>query len=338
MRSLLTMIFLLLALCAGQAFAQGTPNSRNYPEEQTISQHEQNGRLPGPLSSASGKQHFDRHYLGPYGLNERDVILQRGGNTWRVLRNGPLALATGAVLLGTPLLIAAFYLLVGPLVLSGAPAGRAIKRFTLWQRVLHWATALSFLVLALSGLAIMFGKKLLLPWLGHDAFAGVAIVSKYLHNFVGPLFILCSVLLFAVFVRKNLFNRVDWHWLRQGGGMVSKKHVPAEYFNAGEKLWFWGGLTLLGLLVSVTGLVLDFVVFDQTRYMLQVADVLHVVGAALYLAGAMGHTYIGTLGTPGAYRAMRDGTVDEQWAKEHHSLWYSAVKDGAQASQPKDRR
>lgn len=329
MRSLLTLLFLLLALCAGQAGAQNRPNPNDYPEEQTISEHEQTGRLPGPLSPASGKQHFDRHYLGQYGLNERDVILQRGGNTWRNLRNGPVALATGSVLLATPLLIAAFYLLVGPLVVKGAPTGRAIQRFTLWQRVLHWATAISFFALALSGFLIMFGKKMLLPWLGHDAFSSVAIVSKYLHNFVGPVFIVCSVALFATFVRKNFFNRIDWNWLRRGGGMVSKEHVPAEYFNAGEKIWFWGGVTLLGLLMSVTGLVLDFVVFDQTRYMLQVADVLHTAGAALYLAGALGHTYIGTIGTPGAYRAMQRGDVDEQWAKEHHSLWYSAVKEGS---------
>lgn len=329
MRSLLTLIFLLLAVCAGQAGAQSRPNPNDLPEEQTISEHEQMGRSPGPLLPASGKQHFDRHYLGAYGLNERTVILQRGGNTWRHLRNGPLALATGSVLLAMPLLIAAFYFLVGPLVLNGAPAGRAIERFTLWQRVLHWATAMSFFALALSGFLIMFGKRMLLPWLGHDAFFAVAMVSKYVHNFVGPLFIVCSVLLFGAFVKKNLFNRVDWNWLRRGGGMFSKEHVPAEYFNAGEKIWFWGGVTLLGLLMSVTGLVLDFVVFGQTRYMLQVAHVLHVAGAALYLAGAFGHTYIGTIGTPGAYRAMQRGDVDEQWAKEHHSLWYSAVKEGS---------
>lgn len=331
MHSLLILICLLLALCAGETSAQGSPNPADYPEEQTISQPEQNGRQPGALSAASGQRHFDRNYLGPYGMHEQTVILQRGGNTWRHLRNGPLALAAGALLLATPFLIAAFYLLVGPITVTGAPAGRAIQRFTLWQRVLHWATAISFFVLAISGFLLMFGKKLLLPWLGHDVFSDVAMLSKYLHNFVGPLFIVCSVLLFAAFVRKNLFNRVDWNWLRNGGGMFSKKHVPAEYFNAGEKLWFWGGVTLLGLLMSITGLMLDFVVFDQTRYMLQVAHVLHTAGAALYLAGALGHTYIGSLGTPGAYRAMRDGTVDEQWAKEHHSLWYNAVKEGAAA-------
>ena len=331
MRSLLMLVCLMMSLLTIPAHAGPAPSERNYPEEQTIHQQEQNGREPGALSAASGQQHFDRHYLGAYGQNERDVILQRGGETWRRTRNGPLALGVGSLLLATPLLIAGLYLLVGPLLVSGAPAGRAMLRFSRWQRVVHWSTAISFILLALTGLTIMFGKKALLPWLGHDNFAYVAIVAKYLHNLVGPLFILCSVLLFATFVRKNFFNKLDWNWLRNGGGMVSKKHIPAGFFNAGEKLWFWGGVTALGLLVSVTGLVLDFVVFEQTRYVLQVAHVLHVAGATLYLAGAMGHTYLGTLGVPGAYRAMHTGSVDEQWAKEHHSLWYDTAKAGAAA-------
>jgi formate dehydrogenase subunit gamma len=104
--------------------------------------------------------------------------------------------------------------------------------------------------------------------------------------------------------------------------------VPAGYFNAGEKLWFWGGVTLLGLLMSVTGLILDFVNFGQTRYILQIADVLHIAGAALYIVAAMGHIYIGTLGTPGALQAMLHGTVDEEWARAHHEYWYNAVKAG----------
>jgi formate dehydrogenase subunit gamma len=168
----------------------------------------------------------------------------------------------------------------------------------------------------------------MLPWMGHDVFAAVALVSKYLHNFIGPLFIFCSLLLFITFVRKNFFSRIDWQWLKHGGGMISKKHVPTGYFNAGEKLWFWGGLTLLGLLMSATGLVLDFVVFGQTRYILQIADLLHIVGATCYMAGALGHIYIGTIGMQGAYRAMRSGSVDEEWAREHHSLWLEDVQAG----------
>jgi formate dehydrogenase subunit gamma len=317
-------ILLLSALLATSSHA-AVPNRHApppLPEERTMQQTEQTAPEPGLDDSASGKQHLDRHYLGAYGTREYDVILQRGGNTWRVLRNGDLAFASGVVLLAMPLLIAGYFLLAGPIRLKHAPTGRQILRFRRSQRIVHWATALSFLLLAFSGLVILFGKRVLLPWLGHDAFATVAIVSKYLHNFTGPVFILCSVLLFLSFVQRNTITRADREWVR---GLLARRHSPAGYFNLGEKLWFWGGLTLLGLLMSATGLVLDFVVFQQTRYVLQVADVLHVVGATLYMAGALGHIYMGTIGMHGAYRAMRDGTVDEQWAREHHALWYEEV-------------
>jgi formate dehydrogenase subunit gamma len=328
LRSCLMTVALLASIQLAHAAVPDAHAPPPTAEEKTIQQTEQSTPAPTLESQASGKQHFDRHYLGAYGDNERDVILQRGGNAWRVLRNGRMAMVSGAVLLVVPLLIFGFYLLVGPIRLSQPVSGRPVQRFSGWQRLVHWSTAISFLVLAFSGLIILFGKRLMLPWMGHDVFAAVALVSKYLHNFIGPLFIFCSLLLFITFVRKNFFSRIDWQWLKHGGGMISKKHVPTGYFNAGEKLWFWGGLTLLGLLMSATGLVLDFVVFGQTRYILQIADLLHIVGATCYMAGALGHIYIGTIGMQGAYRAMRSGSVDEEWAREHHSLWLEDVQAG----------
>lgn len=296
-----------------------------YPEEQTIQQTEQYDPATGFFDSASGKVHMDRHYLGPYAEPEGTVLLQRGGNTWRILRNGPIAMATGVLLLVTPLLIFGFYFGVGPSTPNEAPSGRRIERFSRWQRLVHWWTAYSFLALAFTGLIIMFGKKVLLPLLGHNAFAWVAIISKYIHNFVGPLFILCSVVMVITFFKNNFFRRWDWPWLKQLGGLVNHKHPDAGYFNAGEKIWFWGAVVLLGLLMSATGLVLDFTNFGQTRYILQIADYLHIAGATLYIFGAMGHIYLGTLGTPGAYEAMKHGTVDATWAKAHHRLWYEDV-------------
>lgn len=326
---LVLLLALLLALLMPSLVQAAVPHEAAVPayaEEQTILQTEKDTPEPGWLDPASGRVHIDRHFLGQYGDSEGNVILQRGGNTWRYLRNGPLATITGFLVLAVPLMIFGFYLLVGPARIVHPESGRRLVRFNLWQRIIHWATAITFLILAITGLLIMFGKKVLLPLIGHDPFSWVAIISKYLHNFVGPLFVLCSVLMFFTFVRENLFRRWDWHWIKRGGGLVTHEHVPAGYFNAGEKLWFWGGVTLLGMLMSLTGLVLDFVNLGQTRYILQVANTLHIAGAALYVAAAMGHIYIGTLGTPGAYHAMRHGTVDEEWARAHHEIWYEQVK------------
>ncbi|MFC0250451.1 formate dehydrogenase subunit gamma [Massilia consociata] len=333
--SLRTMLMLVLALAAALLLSPawaGVPNKDAkpaYAEEQTMLQIERDSVVPEPglLNPASGRVHMDRHYLGQYGSSEGNVIVQRGGNTWRILRNGPIATIAGTILLVVPFLIFVFYKAVGP-AREEPGSGRRIQRFTNWERKVHWATAYTFIALGITGIIIMYGKNIMLPWMGHDLFSWVAIISKYVHNFVGPLFIVCSVLMFITFLRRNFFNRSDWHWVKQGGGLVSHKHVPAGFFNAGEKTWFWLGVTLLGLVMSISGLILNFVNFGQTRYVLQVANYLHIAGATFYMAAAMGHIYIGTWGTPGAYRAMREGTVDEEWAKAHHALWYEEVKNG----------
>lgn len=336
-------VLLLAAFCAlltqqtAQAAVPNKDASPAYAEEQTILQTEKGTPEPGLTSPASGRRHFDRHYLIPPGNDsesEQDLILQRGGNTWRNLRNGPVATISGVILLVTPFLIFLLYRTVGPATLEHPESGRQIQRFSGWDRAIHWATAISFVLLALSGLIIMFGKKLILPWMGHVAFSWLAIISKYLHNFVGPLFIACTLLMFFTFFRNNLFSRIDWQWIKKGGGLATHEHVPAGYFNAGEKIWFWIGVSFLGLLVSVSGLILDFVNFGQTRYILQLTNYLHIASAVLYIAFTMGHIYLGTIGTPGAYQGMRHGMVDEEWARTHHVLWYDEVKNNPPAAAP----
>ncbi len=326
------LIALSMALSLSTAWA-GVPNNRAepaYAEEQTILQAEKDSRSPQPglADKDSGRVHMDRHYLGQYGQKEGTVIVQRGGNQWRVLRNGPLAMLSGTVLVLALLAVFLVAKVVGKIKADEPDTGRRIQRFTDWERHVHWATAITFIILAVTGLVILFGKKLLIPLVGHDVFAFIAYIFKYLHNFVGPLFIVCSVLMFFTFLRRNFFRRIDWLWFRKAGGMLTHEHVPAGFFNAGEKSWFWLGVTLLGLVMSISGLILDFVSFGQTRYVLQVANYLHLLGATFYIAAAMGHIYIGTWGTPGAYHAMRHGDVDESWARAHHGIWLDEVKAG----------
>lgn len=318
-----------VVVLAGPGLRAAVPNRDAVPayaEEQTIQQTEQDTPEPGWWSARSGRKHLDRHYLAPMGRGpEQDLILQRGGNTWRTLRNRPLSAASGVIIILTLLGIAGFWRFVGPARLAEPETGRRIVRFTLWQRTVHWTTAISFLLLAFTGLIILFGKKMLMPWMGHTAFAWLAIVAKYVHNIVGPIFILCSLVMFLTFLWHNTFTRADWTWIRRGGGLVTHEHVPAGYFNAGEKLWFWLGVVLLGLVMAVSGLALNFPILS-TRYLLQWADYLHLTGATFYIAAAIGHIYIGTLGTPGAYTAMRRGTVDESWARTHHREWYERLR------------
>ena len=259
---------------------------------------------------------------------ETNVLIQPEGQTWRTLRNSELSVYGGWALVAMVLIIAAFYSTKGTLELHAPPTGRKIRRFSLWERTIHWSTAISFVILAVSGLIILFGKNLLLPLIGYTLFSWLAFLAKGLHNFVGPLFIVCIVLLLATFIRYNVPRAYDWQWIKHFGGLFSGRDVPSGRFNAGEKAWFWGGAMFLGAIVGVTGLILDFPNFNQTRSTMQIANVIHLIGASCFMLGALGHIYMGTLGMRGAFDAMRYGYVDETWAREHHEYWYNDIKSG----------
>ena len=261
---------------------------------------------------------------------ETGVLIQSEGQTWREVRNGPLTQIGGWLLAVVFIAVLVFYAIKGSIALREPETGRRIQRFSLWERVLHWTTAITFLTLAFSGLAMLFGRYILVPILGHGAFSWIAVASKTLHNFIGPLFIVCTLAMFFTFVRDNIWRDYDMEWLKRFGGLLSKGHdePKSHRFNAGEKAWFWGGLSLLGLVVGISGLVLDFPNFDQTRQTMQLANIVHLIGATLFMVGAIGHIYMGTIGMRGAYKAMATGEVDETWAKEHHYYWYEDVKAG----------
>ena len=253
---------------------------------------------------------------------EAGVLIQDGGQNWRALRNGMFATTAGWAIVLMMLLIGGFYAWRGTIQLHESPTGRMMDRFSLLERMAHWGTAITFSILAISGLIMAFGKALLIPVFGFTLFSWLAIICKNLHNFLGPLFIVSCVVTFITFVRDNVPKAVDLKWIASFGGLLSGKHVPSERFNAGEKLWFWGGLMLLGLVIGASGLVLNFPNFGQTRATMQLANLVHLAGSTLFILGAMGHIYIGTIGMAGALDGMKTGQVDEAWAKEHHEIWY----------------
>ncbi|MGB8338946.1 MAG: formate dehydrogenase subunit gamma, partial [Burkholderiales bacterium] len=259
---------------------------------------------------------------------EGNVLIQSEGLTWRQLRNGPITLYGGSLVALMLAIIALFYRKKGTLKLKHPPAGKTIQRFSDRERMMHWATAISFSILGISGLILFFGKHILQPVLGYTLFSWLASLCIVLHNFVGPVFLLCAIGLFFTFVRDNFPKAHDILWLKKGGGLASGEHIPSDRFNAGEKVWFWGGLALMGILVSLSGLVLDFPNFAQSRNVMQIASIIHVIGALMFIIGSFGHIYMGTIGMEGAYKAMRTGVVDEAWAKEHHEYWYDDVKSG----------
>ena len=256
--------------------------------------------------------------------------LTNAGEAWRQVRNNLIIPYGGALLLIVLGAIALFYWRKGPLMQHAPDTGRKIERFTPFERSAHWANAIAFSILGISGVVMAFGKFFLLPVMGSTLFGWLTYALKNMHNFAGPVFAVSLVVVFLTFIKDNLPRAGDLNWLLKGGGLLSGKEVPSHRFNAGEKVVFWGGVFLLGLIVIGSGLVLNKLVpgLIYERGTMQISHMVHAVAALLMVAMFLGHIYIGTLGMQGAYKGMKTGYVDDAWAKEHHEQWFDDVKSG----------
>ncbi|WP_172327371.1 formate dehydrogenase subunit gamma [Mangrovicoccus sp. HB161399] len=282
------------------------------------------------------------------------VLIQDGGMWWLEFRQGPLATYGGWLLIGTIGLLAVFFLLRGRVRIEGGRSGYTVLRFQWIERFAHWMLAGSFLLLAFTGLFTLFGRKYLIPLLGHDFNSALLTGSKFIHNNVSWAFMAGLAMVFVMWVWHNLPDRTDLTWFAQAGGIIGSKHPPAKKFNAGQKIIFWS-VIVLGASISVSGLSLlfpfDMPLFAHTFEVLngwgvpgwfgmdpfpvqlapqeemQFAQLWHAIVAFLLMAVIIGHIYIGTLGMEGAYDAMGSGEVDENWAEQHHSIWYGKVKE-----------
>ena len=252
------------------------------------------------------------------------------GEAWRQVRNKWIIPYGGALLLIMLATLVLTHWAKGPFGSPVKDTGRKIERFTPYERVLHWASAISFSILAVSGIVIAFGKYLLLPVIGATLFGWLSYALKNAHNFSGPVFAVALVLLIIKYLVDNLPRAGDLRWLLKFGGLFGGEHVASHRFNAGEKVIFWGGVVVLGVVVTISGLVLNGLVpgFGVTRGEMQISHMVHAVASLLMMALFLGHIYMATIGVPGAMDAMRTGEVDESWAKEHHELWYDDIKNG----------
>lgn len=273
---------------------------------------------------------------GPYTSN---VLIQNGGQNWRQLRNGPvagfnawlLAIVVGAIIV--------FTIVYGRIRLHhAATSGRTVERWNFGERVLHWYTAVLFIILSITGLSMLFGREVLIPLLGYSGFSAWATVAIALHNYLGPFFVVGVLLEIVVWFRDALPEKTDWEWLRRAGGFFDKRgsHPSAGRINAGEKYaTFWLGLVVLGIAVSVTGIILDFPIFGQARETMQTAAVVHTLAGGLWMALILGHIYLGAWGVEGTLEGMTNGRVSVEWAKEHHDVWYQQKGRKTEEAGPK---
>jgi formate dehydrogenase subunit gamma len=248
------------------------------------------------------------------------VLEHPAGRNWERFHNVTLRWIAGIAILGFLAVIVVFYLVRGSVKLQSGFSGRKIVRFNWFERFVHWMTAVCFVILAISGLNITFGRPLLLPLIGAERFTMWSEAAKYAHNYLSFPFTIGVVLIFLMWLAGNIPNRTDVEWLKEGGGIVGDKHPPADRFNAGQKLVYWV-VVLGGGIIAATGYILMFPFYGTTIDNMQTAEMIHGVAAACFIAFMLGHIYIGTIGMEGAFESMGEGTVDVNWAKEHHSLW-----------------
>jgi formate dehydrogenase subunit gamma len=307
--SLVAALVLAIGLTATPAMAQSSsgsnPTAEAVSEEQLLQELD---RITGRVSIPDAKA---------------ATLQQPEGRDFRGYHEGALPWIGGLAIIGMLVVLAIFFLWRGRVRTQAPESGIKILRFNVFERLTHWVTAVSFIVLGITGLNFVFGKRVLMPIIGADAFATWSFWAKYAHDFTSWAFMLGVIAMLLIWIIDNIPDRYDGPWLRAGGGMFDKSnhtHPPARRFNAGQKLMFWA-VILSGAALSVSGIFLLFPFEFAGIAGMQLAQVVHATVAVLMVAVILAHIYIGTLGMEGAWPAMGSGEVDLTWAKEHHSVW-----------------
>lgn len=340
--------FLLLAvfLVSGLALQDLSAQQREVPPE--LIERPESGAVPGgTLGTDASTDIWRAIRQGAQGTTamtdpRAGMLIQSEGDNWRALRNGPLSVYSAWALLGIVGLLALFFLIRGRIRIEHGRSGRTLLRFNTVERMAHWLLAVSFIILAVTGLNILYGRYILPPVIGAEAFGLLTYWGKLAHNYVGFAFMAGLAAVLVLWFMQNLPTRQDFIWLIKGGGMFSRNsHPPAWKFNAGQKILFW--LVILGgFSISLSGIALmfpfEFALFAKTFQFLnifglnlpetltplqemQYAQLWHAIMAVFLIMVVIGHIYLGTVGMEGAFDAMGSGEVDVNWAREHHSLW-----------------
>jgi formate dehydrogenase subunit gamma len=305
----------LVFVLAPDARAQQQPNSVN-PTADSVKEEQ----LLQQLRIISGR--------GSIPDTKSYNLEQPRGRDWRKFHEVTLKWIGAIAILGMLAVLVLFYLIRGMIRIEHGRSGRTIVRFSMFERFVHWMTATCFIVLGISGLNITFGKELLLPLIGPHAFSNWSLGAKYAHNYLSFPFTLGVVLILLMWIAWNFPTKVDLVWLKEGGGMVGHKHPSAYRFNAGQKLIYWW-VVIVGAIIAGSGYMLMFPFYTTDIAGMQLSQVVHGVSAVAFVAVMLAHIYIGTIGMEGAFEGMWDGTVDLNWAKEHHDLWLA--QEGAKA-------
>ena len=339
-RNLIAGLAAMIVVAVAQAHVPAMAQTAN-PDVQTEAQ--------GTFDDSQMWQAIRKGTTGNVSIPDKNaaILIQSEGDNWRAIRNGPVSLFSAAAIFGMVFLLALFFVLRGRIKIEHGKAGYTVSRFTGIERFAHWLMAGSFIVLAISGLNMLFGRFVLMPVIGKEAFAAVTLWGKYLHNYLSFAFMAGVALAFVLWVAHNLPSRHDLVWIMKGGGILFKgSHPPSKKFNFGQKVIFWS-VTLLTISVSLSGIALMFPY--ETAFMAktfaflnnfgfdlptalspiqeqQLNQVWHAIVGVAFIVIILAHIYIGSVGMEGAFDAMGSGDVDANWAREHHNLWVEEME------------
>lgn len=254
------------------------------------------------------------------------ALITPDNKLWAAMQGGTIFTLSIVAVVGMLALLVLFYIIRGRIRIDSGFSGRKILRFNTVERFAHWMLASTFIVLALTGLNLIIGRAVILPLLGEGAFGTLTSWGKIAHNYLAWPFMVALILVFLLWVIHNVPSKIDLEWIKQGGGLLKKGvHPPARKFNFGQKIVFWA-VIVGGAAMSYTGFMLLFPADAGSAADWQFYQIIHALVAAGMSALILAHIYIGSVGMEGAFDAMANGEVDENWAKEHHSLWVEEVK------------
>lgn len=261
---------------------------------------------------------------------EAGVLINVAGNQGKEVRNQYLTPVMGFAVVGVFGAFLLFYLVNGPSKLHHGFSGKLVARWSKADLWIHWVMAIACMLLIFTGLTIMLGRHVLEPYVGSGLWASLIYGSKTVHDFAGPVFMLAWILCVVKWMPLQTFKLYDLKWFLLVGGYINfgpfkGKHPDSGFANAGEKMWFWT-LTIFGLFISVTGVMLVLPGLDLPREASMAALLIHAISAIIIIAFTIVHIWMATVLSEGGMEGMKSGYCDENWAIQHHNLWYDEIK------------
>jgi len=317
-------IFALLVLCIGLGLATAPVYAA---DEQSSQQQAKSMTSDADLWRAikAGESGYST-YKGV----DADILINVAGNEGKILRNTYLKPVFAFAFVGVFAAFLVFYFVNGPATLSKGFSGKLVFRWSKADLWIHWILAVSCLIMMLTGLVIMLGRHFIAPFVGDGIWAGVIAFSKFSHDWSGPIFMVSWLACVIKWMPLQTIKMYDLKWFLVVGGYINfgpfkGKHPDSGFANAGEKMWFWS-LTIFGFCISVTGIMLVFPTLDLPRIWAMLALLIHGVSAVIIVAFTIVHIWMATVLSEGGMECMVSGYCDENWASQHHNLWYDEIK------------